>query len=247
MDKDIFVHEEIRNDELLKLMHEMRQERTTEKMLEVLKLAAASSFIVPVDVTSEGKYSFHAVGDNKDRRFIVAYSDTGSFVTGEKAEDPKGVKSSFEDLMAVVTEAALRLDGVIINPGAAEVIFGKELIESIKGQMNQGGEEATLDMQVAEPSEYPSGLKERINQFAMDEASVSKVWVRLLTTPDGTTMKWLIGVQTDATGEQRDYVFDTLKRFITPVLGTIEPIVASSEEDFVKTAVKDVKPFYERT
>ena len=49
MGQDIFIHEEIRNDELLKLMHEMRQERTSEKMLEVLKLAAASSFIVPVD------------------------------------------------------------------------------------------------------------------------------------------------------------------------------------------------------
>ena len=84
MNQDIFIHEEIRNDELLKLMHDMRQERTTEKMLEVLKLAAASPFIVPVDVKPDGGFSFHAVGDNKGRRFIVAYSDTGSFMTSEK-------------------------------------------------------------------------------------------------------------------------------------------------------------------
>ena len=248
MGQDLFIHEEIRNDELLKLMHEMRQERTSEKMLEVLKLAAASQFIVPVDATAEGKFSFHAVGDNKGRRFIVAYADTGSFMTSEKSEDPKGVKASFEDLMAVVTEKALRLDGVIINPGAAEVIFGKELIESIQGQMApQDDSEPTLDMHVATPSEYPPKLKEMIKEFANDEPRISKVWVRLLTTTDGKTMRWLLGVESSVQGEELSYLLDTFKRFIQPYSGNIELIAASSSEDFVRQAIKDAEPFYERT
>lgn len=247
MEQDIFVHEEIRNDELLKLMHDMRQERTSEKMLEVLKLAAASAFIVPVDVKSDGRFSFHAVGDNKGRRFIVAYSDTGSFMTSEKSEDPKGVKSSFEDLMEAVTAKELRLDGVIINPGASEVIFGKELIESIKGQMAPQEDEPTLDMHVATPSEYPPKLKEMIAEFCRDEDRISKVFVRLLVTPDGNTMKWLLGVETSSQGEERQYLLDTFKRFITTYLQNIEPIVSSTDEDFVKQAVKDADPFYERT
>jgi len=247
MEQDLFIHEEIRNDELLKLMHEMRQERTSEKMLEVLKLAAASAFIVPVDATADGRFSFHAVGDNKGRRFVVAYADSGSFMTSEKSEEPKGVKASFEDLMDVVTQESLRLDGVIINPGAAEVIFGKELIESIKGQMAPSEEENTLDMQVATPAEYPPKLKEMIEQFAMDEARISKVWVKLLVTPDGNTMRWLLGVEANAEGEELNYLLDTLKRFVTPYLQNIEPVVASSQEDFVKQAIKDAEPFYART
>ena len=87
MEQDLFFNEELRNDELLKLMHEMRSEKTSEKMLEVLKLAAVSAFIVPVDVTPEGRYRFHAVGDRNGRRFAVAYSDTGSFITLEKDEN----------------------------------------------------------------------------------------------------------------------------------------------------------------
>ena len=247
MDQDIFIHEEIRNDELLKLMHDMRQERTAEKMLEVLKLAAASPFIVPVDVKPGGGFSFHAVGDNKGRRFIVAYSDTGSFMTSEKSEDPKGVKSSFEDLMEVVTAEELRLDGVIINPGASEVIFGKELIESIKGQMAPQEEKQTLEMHAATPSEYPPKLKEMIGEFCRDEDRISKVFVRLLVTPDGNTMRWLLGVETSSQGEERQYILDTFKRFITPYLQNIEPIVSSTDEDFVKQAVKDATAFYERT
>lgn len=247
MSEDIFIHEEIRNDELLRLMHEMRQDRTSDKMLEVLKLAAASCFIVPVDASSDGRYSFHAVGDNKGRRFIVAYADSGSFETSEKAENQKGVKASFEDLMDVVTQESLRLDGMIINPGAAEVIFGKELINSIKEQMGPAENNDTLDMHVAEPSEYPPKLKEMIAEFARDEASISKVYVRLLVTPDKKTMRWLLGVETSTTGEQKKYILNTLSRFLTPYLQGIEPIAAGTDEDFVKQAIKDAKPFYDRT
>ncbi|MBR1797341.1 MAG: enhanced serine sensitivity protein SseB C-terminal domain-containing protein [Clostridiales bacterium] len=243
MDRDIFIHEELRNDELLALMHELRTDRSSSRMLEVLKKAAASSFIVPVDSSADGRYSFHAVGDNKGRRFIVAYTDTGSFVTTEKNEDQKGVKSSFEDLMAVVTEDSLKLDGVIINPGASEVIFGKELMNSIKGQMIP---EDTLDMRVAEPSEYPPRLKEMIAEFCRDQLSVSAVYVRFLTTPDGKTMKWLLGVETDSEGKEKDYIIDTLSRFIKPYLQGIDPIVAGTDEEFVKQAIRNAQPFYER-
>lgn len=243
MAEDIFIHEEIRNDELLKLMHEMRAERTPEKMLEVLKKAASSVFIVPVDVSGSGRISFHAVGDSNGRRFIVAYADTGSFITGSKSEDPKGVKSSFEDLMAAATEERLRLDGVIINPGAAEVILGRELLSQIKGQMSDPD---TVDMLPAEPSEYPPMLKKMIGEFAKDEPGIRRVWVRLLVTPDGKTMRWLLGVESDLSGEERKYMLDKFSNFIKPYLQNVEPITADSGEDFVKQAVKDTEPFYER-
>ncbi len=244
---DIFIHEEIRNDELLKLMHEMRQDRTPAKMLEVLKLAAASCFIVPVDTTRDGRYSFHAVGDNKGRRFVVAYSDTGSFETSVNDENQKGVKATFEDLMEVVLQDKLRLDGMIINPGAAEVIFGKELINSIKEQMGVPGADDALDMVVAKPESYPPRLREMIAEFCRDEKRISRVYVRLLTTPDRKTMKWLLGVETSAEGEEKKYLLDTFGRFLTPYLQGVEPITADTCEDFVKQAIKDAEPFYERT
>lgn len=246
MSDDIFIHEQIRNDELLKLMHEMRQERTQEKMLEVLKLAAASSFIVPVDMKENGGFSFHAVGDKKGRRFVVAYADSGSFETSETNEDQKGVKASFEDLMEVVLSEPLRLDGMIINPGAAEVIFGKELINSIKGQMNNDAE-GTVDMQVHTPSEYPPDLKPMIAEFCRDESKISKVYVKLLATSDRKTVKWLIGIEAGAEGEERKYLFDTFARFIRPALQGTDVIVAGTDEDYVKQAVGDAEPFYERT
>ena len=247
MAEDIFIHEEIRNDELLKLMHEMRRDRSSEKMLEVLKLAAASSFIVPVDAADNGKFSFHAVGDKNGRRFVVAYADTGSFMTSEKSEEPKGIKASFEDLMAVVMQDALRLDGVIINPGAAEVIFGKELIKSISEQMSSNEDQDSLDMQVAVPTEYPPRMKEMIAGFCKDEHRISKVYVRLLATPDKSVMKWLLGVETSAEGDEKKYLLDTFGRFMKPYLQGVDPITAGTDEEFVRQAIKDAEAFYERT
>lgn len=243
MNEDIFLKEEIKNDELLKLMHEMRSDRSQEKMIEVLKSAAVAAYAVPVDVNSEGRYSFHAVSDSKNRKFIVAYSDTSSLITTEKDENQKAVKSSFEDLMEVVLNPGLGLDGVVINPGASEVVFGKELLSSIKEQM--AGDDS-VGMCVAQPAEYPPRMKEMIENFALEETSVKAVYVRLLVSQDQKELRWLLVVDSSLEGEQKQYMLDTFKRFMKPYLDGIEGIVATPEEEFASQAIKDVKPFYER-
>lgn len=244
MNDDIFLKEEIKNDELLKLMHEMRSDRSQEKMLEVLRSAAQAAYAVPVDVNSDGRYSFHAVSDSKKRKFIVAYSDTSSLITTEIDENQKAVKSSFEDLMEVVLNDKLNLDGVVINPGASEVVFGKELLNSIKQQM--AGDD-TVGMCVADPKEYPPRMKEMIENYAKEEPSLNKVYVRLLVSQDKEELRWLLVADTSLEGEQRQYMLDTFKRFMKPYLDGIDLIVASKDEEYVSEAIKDVKPFYERT
>lgn len=247
MNEDIYIKEELKNDELLKLMHEMRTQNTPQKMLEVLQLAAASFFIVPVDRSADGRFSFHAVGDKNGRRFMAAYSDTGSFVTAEKDEDQKGVKASFEDLMEAVLDDRLKLDGVIINPGASEVIFGRELMNSIKGQMKPQPQGSDMDMTVVKPAEYPPKLKPMLNEFCKDNRSIRRVYAVLLSNPDQTLFRWLIGVDSSMEGDEEKYLLDTLAKFMTPYLQGIEPLAVSTDEDYVKQAIKDSEPFYERT
>lgn len=244
MNEDIFLKEEIKNDELLKLMHEMRSDRSQEKMLEVLRSAAVAAYAVPVDVSTNGRYSFHAVSDSKNRKFIVAYSDTSSLITTEKDENQKAVKSSFEDLMEVVLNPGLNLDGVVINPGASEVVFGKELLKSIKEQM--AGDD-TVGMSVAQPLEYPPKMKEMIANFAQEEKSLNAVYVRLLVSQDQKELRWLLVVDSSLEGEQKQYMLDTFKRFMKPYLDGIEGIVATPDEEFAAQAIKDVNPYYERT
>jgi len=244
MADDVFFEGELKGEELLKLMHELRADRSNEKMLGVLKCAAASDFLVPVDV-KDGKFSFHAVGDNKGRRFIVVYGDSGSFKTLEKDEHQKCVRASFEDVMQTVLEPSLNLDGMIINPGASEVIFGKELLQSINGQMSP--QDDGVDMQVLDAANFPPRMKGLVEGFAREEKRLKKVWVRILKSTETEELKWLIVLSLDVEGDERDYIIDTFSRYITPCLEGVESVVTGDDKDWVQDAIKDTEPFYERT
>ena len=118
-------------------MKKMRREKTPDSMTDVLLKVAAARLLVPVDV-KDGRYSLNSVADSKGRRFVIAFSDTASFEIGKKDDDQQAVLSSFEDLISVSLDPAFGLSGLIINPGAEEVMFGSELLKMIDDQMKGG-------------------------------------------------------------------------------------------------------------
>lgn len=239
MEEDIFLKKEIRNDRLLTLMKKMRLEKTEESMLEVLKEAAGATFVVPVNEV-DGHYSFHAVKDSKGRRFVVAFSDTGSFEVTKTDEETKAVSSSFEDLMETVLEPRFALDGVIVNPGSQEVLFGKEMLSMIKQQMSAGDS----DFRVGAPDKYPDGMLTKVRDFCEDDGRIDELWIRLFESGDKDASGWLFVISTKVEGDQREYLYDTFKRFIRPYCDGLETVVADKGDEWVKDAIRDVEPFY---
>ena len=80
--------ERIENERLVELLGSIRQDSSEENMIAVLKEAAVSKFLVPVD-GSEGSYSFHAVSDSKGLKYMVVYCDSDSFeVAFENKKEP---------------------------------------------------------------------------------------------------------------------------------------------------------------
>ena len=90
--------ERIENERLVELMGRIREDSSEENMIALLKEAAVSRFIVPVD-GSEGDYSFHAVSDSKGLKYMVVYADTDSFeVAFEGKKEPQnGVLAGFAE------------------------------------------------------------------------------------------------------------------------------------------------------
>ena len=124
---DIFVKGEITNPELKRLMGKMHEMKSEQLMLDVLSEAARSRFLVPV--TGEvGSMSFHAVSDEQARRFLAVYSETDDFKKNVKDDNVKCIEAKFEDLIECVLAKDLRLDGMVVNPGSDEVIFGREML-----------------------------------------------------------------------------------------------------------------------
>lgn len=240
MEKDFFIHEKIENNRLLELMRKMRKDRTSQNMLDVLSEAAGCTFVVPVEIVND-TFSFHAVGDKNGRRFMVVFSDTDTFDINKKDDDSKAVSSSFVDLIDAACQENLGLDGVIINPGAEEVILGKDMLMDIRKNM---APENTV--KIGDPDKYPVNMKKMILEFCKDEPRISKVFVRFFQNEDASSQGWLFIVACDAPEEERKYIFDTFNRFMTPHCDRLQCFTAGADEDYAVQAAEGAKPIYDK-
>jgi len=237
--------ERIENEKLVELMGLIREDSSEENMIAVLKEAAVSKFIVPVD-GSEGDYKFHAVSDSKGLKYMVVYSDTDSFEVAfeDKKERQNGVLAGFADLIDVVMAPKMGLSGFVINPGSEEVLFGHDMLKMIAAQMGIGGDGTA---KVGEPDRYPPKLKEALDGYLLIEPTVSDIWVRLMRENGTDRLIWLIVANAEGEGEPLKYTLDNLRKYCLPYLDNMDAMVVSSNEEFAKQVIKGVKPFATRT
>ena len=236
--------ERIENDKLVELMGRIREDSSEENMIEVLKEAAVSKFIVPVD-GSEGDYRFHAVSDSKGMKYMVVYSDTDSFeVAFENKKEPQnGVLAGFADLIDVVMAPKMGLSGFVINPGSEEVLFGHDMLKMIAAQMGIGGDGTA---KVGEPDRYPPELKKALEGYLLIEPTVSDIWVRLMRENGTDRLIWLIVANAEGEGEPLKYTLDNLRNYCLPYLDNMDAMVVSSKEEFAGKVINGVKPFVTR-
>ncbi len=241
MSDDIFINKPIRNPKLLKLLKEVKKEGSSEVMLEVLKEASVATLVVPVTEGDNG-VSFNAVTDSKKRRFIVVFSDTDSFDINKSYDSQKAVTASFEDLMDVVMTPSFYLDGMIINPGSEDVLFGKDLISMITEQMDSNSDD--VEIKVGAPDHYPDKFYSMMKEFMIDETSVNKIYVRLFhkVKEDETSWMFILDIDSDDL-EKRKYICETFNRFIAPYTDGLSSITIDINEEYAREAVADVKPF----
>ena len=245
MSEDSNKIERIENEKLVELMGLIREDSSEDNMIAVLKEAAVSKFIVPVD-GSEGDYKFHAVSDSKGLKYMVVYSDTDSFEVAfeDKKERQNGVLAGFADLIDVVMAPKMGLSGFVINPGSEEVLFGHDMLKMIAAQMGIGGDGTA---KVGEPDRYPPKLKEALDGYLLIEPTVSDIWVRLMRENGTDRLIWLIVANAEGEGEPLKYTLDNLRKYCLPYLDNMDAMVVSSNEEFAKQVIKGVKPFATRT
>ena len=236
-------NERIENKELVELLGKVREKNSEENMIALLKAAAASKFIVPVDGT-EGSYSFHAVSDKNGLKYMVVYSDSDSFEVAfeDKYKKQQGVAAGFGDLIEVVMTDKMGLSGFVINPGVEEVLFGKDMIKLIAQQMGIGGDGTA---KVGEPDKYPPELHNALTDYLKIEPSVSRIWVRLMRENGTDRTSWLIIAETSLEGEQLKYMLDNMRKYCLPYLDNMDAYCASSKEEFASKVINGVKPFCE--
>ena len=236
--------ERIVNEKLIELMGKIREDSSEDNMIAVLKEAAVSKFIVPVD-GGEGDYRFHAVSDSKGLKYMVVYADSDSFEVAfeNKKDKQNGVLAGFADLIDVVMAPKMGLSGFVINPGSEEVLFGKEMLKMIAAQMGIGGDGTA---KVGEPDRYPPELKKALEGYLLIEPTVSDIWVRLMRENGTDRLIWLIVANAEGEGEPLKYTLENLRKYCLPYLDNMDAMVVSSTEDFASKVISGVNPFVSR-
>lgn len=240
--EDYKIKEKLVNEKLNDMMATIRKDNGEDRMIELLKEAAASKFIVPLRKGTDGQLSLEAVHNSDNKQYMVVYSDSESFEADHPLETERfGVLSPFEDLVAAVTGNA-SLEGFVINPGAEEVLFGKEMLALIAEQMNVGKN----SVKIGQPDHFPEQLLKMIEEFAKDESSLSKVYVRLMQINGGTEYKWLMILDDELSGEARDYMHENFKKFISSYTDGMDVVVMSVTDDTMDKVISNVTPFWKR-
>ena len=236
--------ERIVNEKLIELMGKIREDSSEDNMIAVLKEAAVSKFIVPVD-GGEGDYRFHAVSDSKGLKYMVVYADSDSFEVAfeNKKDKQNGVLAGFADLIDVVMAPKMGLSGFVINPGSEEVLFGKDMLKMIAAQMGIGGDGTA---KVGEPDRYPPELKKALEGYLLIEPTVSDIWVRLMRENGTDRLIWLIVANAEGEGEPLKYTLENLRKYCLPYLDNMDAMVVSSTEDFASKVISGVNPFVSR-
>lgn len=231
----------LENNELRELMANVRSDPSEKNMLDLLKGAAASKFIVPVDGT-EGDYKFHAVSDGKGRTHMVVFSDSESFDKASAGKKQNGILAGFEDILDVVTSDKMNLDGFVVNPGTEEVLFGKDMCDLIQEQLRNADD----SVKVGPPDHWPEKLEEEIIGFFKIDSDIDRIWIQLMRRMSDENLNWLIIIESGLEGEREQYLLDSFRKYIIPYLDGIAPVVVSFREPFAKQVTDKTKPFYER-
>ena len=237
--EDLFFDGQIHNAKLKELMGRLRSEKTDSLMTEILRLACASEFVVPVN-DNGGKISFTAIGDPNGKRYLAVFSDTDEF-KANGSKDSKLVKAKFDDILSTVMAEELRLDGMVIDPGSSEVIFGHEMLKMIYDQMS-----GPMDVKVGEPDHYPENLKTAIISFMKEEPVVKAIYVKLFVRLSDEMTGWMFVIDADRKGDEMSYLCDTFNRYITPYTDGLTSITASYKEAYANDAVVGSVPFVKR-
>lgn len=238
--KDFFLKRDIKNPKLEEYMDRMKEDSSLDNMKAVLTESAKSRFAVPVYADDE-KISFNVMKDSKNRMFMVIYSDTDRMYEST-SKDQKAVEAGFEDIISVAIDENLNVDGVIVDPGTKDIVFGKEMLRTIASDM--GNAENVL--KVGEPNAYPGNMLPEIEKYCKEEQKIEEAYVRLFVNKETGLTGWFFVLKTEGSEDEKKYVRESFEKHMKPYLDGLPAMTLDYENEASIPAVKGVRPVYTR-
>lgn len=148
---------EITNDKLEELIKEYREERTKEKLAEVLNMMRPTKLLVPAMLKAENEASPCFLKNNEGQSFLAVYTSKKQI-----PENPKSqviLNMPFPVCNDVVSKDELELGGMVINPFTDNLILSKELVKRLHEADEKAKQNKTIKMT---PEQFQVFVKKQV-------------------------------------------------------------------------------------
>lgn len=257
------VNKPVRNDELKKAIETMRAEQnqtTTNRMIDHVMLA---HFLQPAVMDKEPKrqvdgsaiieedtrIQFPMLVAPDERKFAMAFCDWDELAKWKHEEGQQTVVFTFDDYAAMVLQEDSTIDGFVIDPYGANLVFDKALITSLKQQkdaMEKRVKEmeikAGAKVQLGQPKEYPQAMVDALSEKAKEFKKIQAIYMQLMIQEE--TQSYLLVVDYDG-GDERA-MYDALAQTAATYSDGKYVDFAPIDSDLGKAAIRAIEPFYKK-
>lgn len=226
----------------------------------------SSHFLTPVQIVNdtEAQNNFYIIENNKiiyflplktnsNKYFLSVFTNFEELYKNDvyNAQDFKLI--NFNTLSKIILDNN-SLDGFILNPFSHKVQLTKETIINLTNQkntLNSKLSDKNLNLEeeytIEDLKDYPIDMIFEIKNYMKNNKNINKSWIRILKTKKEKSYLLVLDVEDDYNNICRD-----LSKIVTTYLTDLplDMIYYDSnfkENSFEKSAVKNSKPFYQKT
>lgn len=242
---------EIDNSKLIELINKMKEEQTMETQNNVISEVLRSKFMCPVilegapkgggkiEVTKDTKMQFSIVKTKDGKNFLIAFTSDGEVHKWQKDKVQQSIIYTFEDF-AMIISGNDSLEGFVIDPMGANIVFTKSMIKEIKASVTK---ESTLEkdtpVEVGIPKDYPEELIAKLIDVFRNMSDVKKAYLLMMTKEEEPSYLLIV----DAQGKEKDY-FNNIATAAIPFLNGLPLNMLPINTEFAQKIVADFMPFY---
>lgn len=264
---------DLKNETLVKAMEALKANETLETQNAFIKAAIPAKYFVPVDIVNadgsviegsgkvkvpeDAKFNFKLIVNNNGDQFFPLFTDMDEFRKWNKSEKIKAIVATFPQMAGLVSSKTDVAKGFVINPMSQNLIFTKEILDSILNTIKEQaaknpqavGNAPTPDAQkvtvmFGKPINIPDSVMNSITKTVSKQKEVKTAYFLMMKQDEKEHYLFILDIEADAEKSKKiaDSICSSVRLFLTKFPVLIAPLKGPLGEN----APKITEPFYTR-
>jgi len=247
----IDVNVPVTNVELVNIMNEFINEKTSQNEIELINQIQYAHFLTPMNfegeiedniVKKDSTMSFKLLTNTSNESFYMAFTDwteLGKWSTSK--EETLIIK--YDDLKTMVLNDINNIKGFVINPFNQNIIITSELIDYFTNRKSEVTIKEKTKVMLGEPANYPQEMVNELTRFFKQYKEIESAYLLLAHYESIEKPNLLLII--DSTNEKE--LYSQIGSLAQKFLAKDEYIdIVQLKSEFGVSSTKNVKPFYRR-